>query len=432
MAGKVFVTSLGCPKNLTDTEKMSALSVKRGFEISFDEESSDHALLNTCGFIGPAIEESHEHIKYLLQLKAEGVFDKVVVAGCLANRCGEALLRNYPDLDGVVGIGDQDKIAEVFDSSERSFLCKYQKNLVLEPKLQVTLPHTAYLKIADGCDNKCTYCTIPLIRGGYRSKPKNDIITEAQFLAEQGVKELTLIAQDTTRYGIDLYGSCELPDLLRHLVKIDGIEWIRVMYAYPELVSDELIELMAQEHKVCNYLDMPLQHIADNVLSRMNRRLDSAGIRKLLKKIRSKVPDVAIRTNFIVGFPGETADDFEILKRFVKEEGFSRVGVFTYYPETGTAAAELENQISEELKEIRCDELINEQSRVIDKMNKGLIGKNFRILMDTPNVGRTFRDAPEIDGFVELKNSSVSAGSFANVQISGASGYQLEGILIQT
>jgi ribosomal protein S12 methylthiotransferase len=410
---KIFVISLGCPKNQTDTEEILGGMLDDGNEVVFEEEQADEALLNTCAFIKPAIEETESEIEYLLDLKRKGIIKKVTVAGCYVERFKNEIMAKYPEIDELIGV----------------------KKAISLPKSKflTTMPHSAYLKIADGCDNKCTYCTIPSIRGGYRSKPIDDIIIEAESLAAQGVKELSLVAQDTTSYGKDLYKKTCFNQLLKRLTKIKGIEWIRIMYAYPELVTDELIRLIAEEDKICNYLDMPLQHISDGILKSMSRRVSGQEIREKIEMIRSIVPDMAIRTNFIVGFPGETADDFAELKSFIKEAGFSKVGVFKYWQEKGTPAARMANQIDEKTKTERYDQLIMTQSRVIDKLNKQIIGKTMKVLIDLPFIGRSQYLAPEIDGGIAIdSDKAYNSGDFLDLKITAAEGYSLRGVPLTT
>lgn len=405
----IFPISLGCPKNLVDTERLLARFQDEGYQVVYDLDKADIVLINTCGFIAPAIAESTSEIARALELKKNGQISSVIVAGCLVQRQRKKLQEDFPEIDRFI------TLKELPDE-------KYAR-------LQVTLPHTAYLKIADGCDNKCSYCTIPSIRGGYRSRPEDDIIKEAKRLAEHGVKEVSLIAQDTTCYGIDLYREYRLPKLISRLTKIDGLAWIRIMYAYPETVSEELIDVLAAEPKVCKYLDMPLQHISDDILKSMNRRSSELEIRRKLEQIKRKVPEIALRTNFIVGFPGETNRDFKALEKFVKEMEFKKVGIFTYSPEKGTPAAKMQAQVPEELKQQRYNKLVSLQSKVVDILNEGLREKMLTVLLDTAKFGRTQYEAPDIDGGILIdSNQTFQAGSFLPVKITGANGYLLKGV----
>jgi ribosomal protein S12 methylthiotransferase len=405
----IFPISLGCPKNLVDTERLLARFQQEGYRIVNDLSQSDTVLINTCGFIAPAIAESETEIAEALELKKSGKIRSVIVAGCLVQRRLKKLQEDFPEID---------KFIDLKSLPDEKYA-----------RLQVTLPHTAYLKIADGCDNCCSYCTIPSIRGGYRSRPEDDIITEARKLVEHGVKEVSLIAQDTTRYGIDLYNDYCLPKLISRLTKIRGLEWIRLMYVYPEMVSDELLALIAGEAKVCKYLDMPLQHISDPILKSMNRRSSEQTIRDTIERIRQKVPDLALRTNFIVGYPGETEQDFDRLLHFVKEVQFNKVGVFAYSQEAGTPAALMDAQVPEGLKQERYNKLVSLQSKVVDTLNKGLRGKIMTVLLDTADFGRTQQEAPDIDGGVLVSaKQRLRPGTFVPVRITGADGYMLKGV----
>ncbi|MDR2432015.1 MAG: 30S ribosomal protein S12 methylthiotransferase RimO [Candidatus Margulisbacteria bacterium] len=427
----IFPISLGCPKNLTDTEEMLGVLQARGYRVVTGDPPADIALLNTCAFIGPAVREADAEIKKLLALKKQGYFGRVIVAGCLVQREKEKLLRKYPGVDAIVGVGDVPNIAGILENTAGGGRNAGAIPRILtrrEFRFPATLPHSAYLKIADGCDNACAFCAIPRLRGGYRSKPIDDIIAEAESMAAGGVKELSLVAQDTTSYGIDLYGAYRLADLLRALVKVSGLQWIRVMYAYPERVSPELLEAMAGEPKICHYLDLPLQHIADRVLGAMLRDSTAALIKQKLKLIREIVPDIALRTNFIVGYPGETEADFQALLAFVEEYEFSKVGVFAYCREKGTRAAELTGQLPRAVKNRRSAALTGAQSRVIDRKNKKMIGKEAQILMDMPQFGRSQYEAPDIDGGVNF-TSRLSPGSFVSARITGAEGYILKATL---
>jgi len=441
MLKKVFIVSLGCPKNLTDAEVMAGRLAAAGFEFTSDETEADIALINTCAFLGSAVKESEDEIKRLLSLKERGRIKKVAVTGCLAEREKDRLLRKFPGIDAVVGINALDLINSALNGARSCIIPAALPLAAPELKVRLTSPHTAYLKIADGCDNHCSYCAIPMIRGHFRSKPVADVLTEAADLSASGAAEISLIAQDTTSYGMDIYGRPRLYDLLKKLAAAPGIRWLRLLYVYPEKLSSEILKLMRDEKTVCRYLDMPLQHISDNVLKKMNRRSTELSIRSKLAAIKKFMPDAAVRTNFIVGFPGETEKDFKKLLKFVKDTGFAGVGVFKYSREPGTSAAGLPDQVPEKIKTARMNELIDAQSRIIDRLNTSLTGKTVEVLMDSANFGRTYRDAPEIDGKVEVtapkltaasrrKPAELKAGDFVKVRITGASGYLRRGTLI--
>jgi ribosomal protein S12 methylthiotransferase len=423
---KLFIVSLGCPKNLSDAEVMAGELAAAGWELAPDEASADAALVNTCAFLGSAVKESEGEIRRLLRLKARGKLSKVMVAGCLVEREKEGLLRRFPDLDALVGVNALSKAAEAVELG---------KNYILPPtphidsprlKARLTARHSAYLKIADGCDNRCAYCLIPSIRGGFRSKPIDSVVEEAQRLAASGAVEISLIAQDTTSYGADLYGEPRLAALLKELVKIKAVRWWRLMYVYPERVTKDLIAVMKANRSVCRYLDMPLQHVATPVLRRMNRSSTEASIKAKIAELRRAMPDIALRTNFIVGFPGETRADFRRLVSFVKAARFDNVGVFAYSREPGTSAAGFPDQVPEPVKAERVDALVRAQSAVVDDINAGLAEKKLELLMDSPVFGRTYRDAPDIDGRVEvepLPGRPLKAGDLVKVKIVSAAGY---------
>ncbi len=440
MPQKVFIISLGCPKNLTDAEVMAGSLAAGGFELTTDESEADIALINTCAFLNSAVKESEAEIERFSSLKERGKLSKIAVTGCLAEREKNLLLTRFPAIDAVVGINALDRISSALNGETDYILPETLPLAAPKFKARLTAPHTAYLKIADGCDNHCSYCAIPMLRGAFRSKPMDDVVTEAGNLAASGAKEISLIAQDTTSYGIDTHGRPRLYELLKGLVRIPGIKWLRLLYVYPEKLPPELLKLMRDEKKICHYLDMPLQHISDNILKKMNRRSTERSIKAKIAAIRKFIPDIAFRTNFIAGFPGETEKDFARLRGFVAGAGFDNVGVFAYSRERGTPAAGLPGQVPETLKTARMNELINAQSGVIDRTNIGLIGETVQVLMDSGNFGRTYRDAPDIDGKVEVlpkpagrgKKASPppKAGDFVNVKITGASGYLRRGTII--
>ena len=469
---KLFIVSLGCPKNLTDAEVMAGQLAAGGFELTTDETEADVVLINTCAFLSSAVKESETVIDRFIALKKRGKVSKIAVTGCLVEREKELLLRRFPQIDAVVGIHALDKIGSALNGETRYILPAAAPLTAPRLKLRLTAPHTAYLKVADGCDNRCAYCAIPIIRGPFRSKPLGQAVREAGDLAASGAREISLIAQDTTSYGADLYGRPKLYELLKKLLKLKGVDWLRLMYIYPEKLSSDLLKLMRDESRICGYLDMPLQHISDNILKKMNRRSTERSIKSKIASVRKFIPDIAFRTNFIVGFPGETEKDFEKLSAFVAETGFDNVGVFTYSREQGTPAAGLPGQIEEKVKAERMKRLISVQSRVVDKKNSRLIGKTVKVLMDCADFGRTEKDAPEVDGKVEVtqdsgfkipdsrlkikdsrlkiqdlrfktedlkkkrdtesggRNVKLTAGEFVNVKITGASGYLRRGTAI--
>ena len=431
---KIFIVSLGCPKNLSDAEVMAGELASAGWRLAASEDEADAALINTCAFLGSAVKESEGEIKRLLRLKARGKLSKVIVTGCLVEREKDGLLKRFPGLDAAVGIHALASIARAVKESGSYILPVGALN---SPrfKARLTARHSAYLKIADGCNNRCAYCLIPSIRGGFRSKPPEQLAEEARRLAESGAVEISLIAQDTTTYGADLKGRPGLAGLLKELTRIKSVAWWRLMYVYPERLDKELIALMRGTGSVCRYLDMPLQHIATPVLKRMNRISTEKSIKAKIAELRKAMPDIALRTNFIVGFPGETDKDFKKLLGFVRSARLDNVGVFKYSPEPGTSAATMPGQVPEEVKEERADELIQAQSAVVDAINGELPGSTVKVLMDSPSFGRTYRDAPDIDGRVELLQAEKSArtpkpGEIVSVKITEATGYLRRGFLV--
>ncbi len=421
---KFYLISLGCPKNLTNSEEFSARLLAAGHEMVFTPEEADEIIVNTCGFIASAVEEAKEEIRYALDLKKAGTVKKVAVTGCLVERFKEQVAKEFPEIDTLFSIAAQETVENTL-TKQGVILDPLPKSLYLpEYKMSLTAPHTAYLKVADGCNNRCAYCTIPFIRGAYRSKPMEDVLREAELMTQNGVKEISLIAQDTTSYGMDLYGKPQLVELLEKLLKIDGLGRLRIMYGYPHRVTKELARLMAGTDKIFHYIDIPLQHIADPVLKRMNRHCDSAQIRATLDMLKTEVPDISLRTNFIVGFPGETKEDFNELKKFVQEYEFDNMGVFEYFREPGTAAYDME-QIPQEVKQERSAELVEAQSRVIDNINKRLLGTTLEAIADGPDFGRTYKDAPDIDGKVTF-TKPVETGSIFKARVVAAEGYERE------
>lgn len=435
---KVYFDTLGCPKNFNDSEMAMGILENAGYGIVDSPDEADIIVVNTCGFINDAKVESIDEIFNMSAYKEEG--KKLVVSGCLAQRYADELYDEMPEVDGFLGVNDYDRLPELLDD-----LCSENKDRfkVIDPcrieELEIKArklsddPYTATLKIAEGCNNVCAYCIIPKIRGPYRSRKKENIVEEAQRLADAGCKELVLIAQDVSYYGMDIYGSLELPDLLHRLCKIDGIRWIRLMYCYEDRITDELIETIASEEKICNYIDIPIQHASDRILKSMNRRSTSASLDDTLGKLRKAIPDIHIRTALIVGFPGETEDDYDILQDFVEKQRFARLGVFAYSKEEGTVAAEMPDQIDEEIKQERLDGIMVRQMEISLAYNENKIGSIMDVMVDERDedgsyIGRTEYDAPEIDNsviFVPLKEHR--PGDIVRVKIEDAFDYDLEG-----
>ena len=421
---KFFLISLGCPKNLTNSEEFSARLLAHGHQLVFTPQEADTVIINTCGFISSAVKEGTEEIRHALELKRQGVIKRVAVTGCMVDRYREQMAKDFPEADTVFSIAAQDHVEDLI--GQDGFFLESLANALYIPEYKMTLTatHTAYLKIADGCNYRCAYCTIPFIRGAYRSKPMEQIVQEARLLTQNGVKEISLIAQDTTSYGIDLYKKPSLTDLLKKLLKIRGLGRLRIMYAYPNLVTQELADLMAGEKQIFHYLDIPLQHIADPVLKNMNRQCDGKKIKDTLDMLKKTVPDISLRTNFIVGFPQETQKDFNELKKFVREYEFDNMGVFEYFREKGTPAYEMK-QIPAAVKHQRARELEETQSRVIDKINKRLVGAEMEVIADGADFGRTYKDAPDIDGKVTF-TKPVPPGCIFYGRVVAAQGYERE------
>lgn len=439
MEYKVGMISLGCPKNQVDAEHMLALIDAAGCEIVDYVDGCDVVIVNTCGFIDDAKKEAIENILDMVELKKEGIISKIIVTGCLAQRYKDEIVTEIPEVDAVVGIGANGDIVKTIEEvmSGVDTIEKYppRVDLPLEGQRILTTPqYWAYLKIGEGCSNRCTYCTIPSIRGNMRSRSMENVIEEAKQLAESGVKELILIAQDTTSYGLDLYGELKLPELLNELCKIDSIEWIRLLYCYPDRITDELIETMKKQDKVVNYIDLPLQHADDKILKAMNRRGDQAMIRNVIEKLRTKIPDVVIRTTFIVGFPGEGEDEFENLAVFVNEIEFDRLGVFTFSAQEGTPAYDMEDQVEEDVKTRRGEIIMQDQYSIMEEKNNEKIGKTYKVIVEDYDgysdsyTGRTYMDAPEIDGLVRFTSDrDLDIGDFAEVEIFDVEDYDLIG-----
>ena len=439
---KVGFVSLGCSKNLVDTEVMLRKLHDAGFEITPDETEAEIVVINTCGFIESAKQESIDNILDIAWLKKNGKCRGIIATGCLVERYREQVMDEMPELDALVGIGSIDKIVDAcravldgkkYTSFEDKETCKLGGERIL-----TTEPHIAYLKIAEGCDNKCTYCAIPLIRGRLRSRTVEDIVAEAKELEALGVKEINLIAQDTSRYGLDLYGEYSLARLVREITKNTDIPWIRLLYCYPDKITDELIEELATNDRLVKYMDIPIQHISDPVLKRMNRHGGSELIRETVKKLRERVPGITLRTTAMVGFPGETEEDFEALCEFVKEAEFDRFGAFTYSAEEGTVAAELDGEIDEQVKQDRYDILMQTQLTVAESVSQSKIGKTLNVLCDGYDTvaeihyGRSEADAPDVDGRVYFKaKKRVAPGSFVNVKITEALDYDVIGVVTE-
>lgn len=436
---KVGMISLGCPKNQVDGEIMLEKLNKSGFTVAESIEDSDVMIINTCGFIEDAKREAIETILEVAEYKTAGLISAIVVTGCLAERYQEEILREIPEVDSVIGIGADRDIVKVCQKAlvgVRSSFYPDKKYLLLDGERMLSTPsHWAYLKISDGCDNKCSYCAIPGIRGGYIERPMENIIFEAKSLAGKGVKELILVAQDTTKYGLKLYGEYRLPALLKELVKIDGIEWIRLYYCYPDRVTDDLIDVIAKEEKICSYIDIPLQHCNRDILKSMNRSGSYETLKELLLKMKRRIPGLSLRTTFMTGFPGETEAQFEELCRFVKEIKFDKMGCFTFSPEEDTPAFEYENQIDEEVKKRRAEVLMDIQYSITQSANKSRIGNIYRTVIDEKTesgyIGRSYLDSPEIDsGIIISSEREHNTGEFINVKITDYDGYDLIGVEI--
>jgi ribosomal protein S12 methylthiotransferase rimO len=431
---KVFIDTLGCPKNFNDSEFAAGILEENGYEIIDSPDEADIIMVNTCGFINDAKKESIEHIFEMSERRKDG--GKLVVSGCLSQRYSEELSKEIPEADCIIGVNQYNNLPEILSDIDNNHVAANSCDLDYLEKTVRKLsdnPYTATLKIAEGCDNTCTYCIIPMIRGNFRSKKMEDVIAEAKELANAGCKELILIAQDVTYYGKDLYGQFVLPELLRKLCKIDGIEWIRLMYCYDERITDELIQVMAEEDKICKYIDIPLQHASDNILRLMRRQTTRKSIKETLAKLKAAMPDIHVRTTLIVGFPGETEDDYDQLLELVESERFSRLGVFTYSQEENTLAAEMDNQIDEDIKQIRFDGVMRRQMLISSELNKEKIGKVFDVIVDSMDedgsfIGRTRFDAPEIDNSVIFTSKNeLQPGDIVKVKINDAFDYDIIG-----
>ena len=437
---KILFVSLGCDKNLVDSEVMLGLLRSEGFQLTGEEAEADVIVVNSCCFIGDAKEESINTILEMAAWKEEGVCRALIVTGCLAERYKEEVLAEMPEVDAVVGTASYDKIVEVVkDVLHLKSGCQVFQNIDQTPEVQVkrvvtTGGHYAFLKIAEGCDKHCTYCIIPKVRGKYRSVPMERLVRETEELAAGGVRELILVAQETTLYGCDLYGHKALPELLRKLAAIPGIVWIRIQYCYPEEITDELIQVIREEKKICRYLDIPVQHASDSVLKRMGRRTNGVQLREMIRKLRAEIPELALRTTLISGFPGETKEDHEILMDFVEEMEFDRLGVFAYSQEEDTPAAVMETQVPEDVKEERRSEVMELQQEISLEKSREMIGRTLLVMIEgkvadeNAYVGRTYRDAPNVDGYIFINtDQEMMTGDFARVQVTGALEYDLIG-----
>lgn len=433
--------SLGCDKNLVDSEMMLGMLAEKGYCFTDDENDADAVVVNTCCFIGDAKEESVNTILEMAEMKKSGRIKALVVTGCLAQRYREEIRKEIEEVDAVIGTSAIEELPAVLDAAfkgkaEDCYHRLDEKPLTGKKRILTTGGHYAYLKIAEGCDKHCTYCIIPKVRGPYRSVPMESLVGEAQVLADQGVKELILVAQETTVYGQDIYGHKALPELLERLCGIDGLVWIRLLYCYPEEIDDALIRVIQKEEKICHYLDIPIQHASDAVLKRMGRRTNQKELTNTVNKLRREIPDICLRTTLITGFPGETEEDFETLYSFVEETAFDRLGVFPYSQEEDTPAAEMLDQIPEEVKQARCDELMALQQEIAFDAAAAMKGQTVTAMIEGKvadedvYVARTYKDAPDVDGFLFIQTDrELMTGDFAQVRITGSHEYDLMGEL---
>lgn len=436
---KILCISLGCDKNLVDTEMMLGLLNRDGYTFTDDEQEADIIVINTCCFINDAKEESVNTILEMAELKKTGSCKALIVTGCMAQRYKQEIIDEIPEVDGILGTSTYDEISNVLHRvlGGETVSCFHDLDELPEVetgRMITTGGHYAFLKIAEGCDKHCTYCIIPSLRGKYRSVPMERLLKEAKSLAEQGVRELILVAQETTLYGVDIYGRKMLPKLLEELAKISGIYWIRIQYCYPEEITEELIQTIKKEEKVCHYLDIPIQHASDRILKRMGRRTNQAQLREMIGRLRSEIPDIALRTTMIAGFPGETEEDHEEVMAFVDEMEFERLGVFAYSAEEDTPAAGFPDQIPEEIKEERRDEIMELQQEIAFEKSEAMVGRVLDVMIegkvaDEPAyVGRTYMDAPNVDGYIFVNSGELfMSGDFVRVKVTGASEYDLIG-----
>ena len=439
---KILFISLGCDKNLVDTEVMLGMLASRGYEMTNDEQEADIIVINTCCFIHDAKEESIQNILDMAEYKKNGSAKALIVTGCMAERYRQEILDEIPEVDEVLGTTAYDRILDAVDAAlagQHEVMTADLDALPLPEtkRLVTTGGHFAYLKIAEGCDKHCTYCIIPKIRGNFRSVPMERLLKEAQDLAAQGVKELILVAQETTLYGKDLYGEKSLPKLLRELCKISGIRWIRILYCYPEEITDELVQVMKEEPKICHYLDLPIQHANDTILKRMGRRTSKQELIDIVQKLRKEIPDICLRTTLITGFPGETQEQHEEVMEFIDTLEFDRLGAFTYSPEEDTPAATFEDQIDEEVKEDRQADIMELQQEIAFDKAEDMIGREVLVMIEgkvadeNAYVGRTYRDAPNVDGLIFINTDvELISGDFAKVKVTGALDYDLIGELM--
>lgn len=439
---KIMFISLGCDKNLVDTESMLGILSNRGYAFTDDETQAEVIVINTCCFIHDAKQESIDTILEMARMKQEGVCKALVVAGCLAHRYQDELIAELPEVDAYVGTTSYDKIADVIDAvlnGEGYNVTDDADRLVMtqEERVVTTGGYYEYLKIAEGCDKHCTYCIIPKVRGSYRSYPMEYLVHQAEHLVRNGARELILVAQETTMYGVDRYGRKSLAELIRKLAAIADLKWIRILYCYPEEIDDDLIAVIKNEPKVCHYLDMPIQHASDRILKRMGRRTSRSELAEIIHKLRENIPDIAIRTTLITGFPGETEEDYQELFDFVDEMEFDRLGVFPYSAEEGTPAAEFADQIEEAVKEFRRDELMALQQEISIEQSAAMVGSTIECMIEGKiadedvYVGRSYKDAPNVDGYVFINTScNLMSGDIVQVQIDGSTEYDLIGSLL--
>ncbi len=440
---KIMFVSLGCDKNLVDTEMMLGMLAEKGYTFTDDEMQADVIVVNTCCFIGDAKEESINTLLEMAELRKDGQIKALLAAGCLAQRYREEIQQEIPEVDAVLGTMAIDQIVQAVEEVLAGKKRNHYRDLSTKPlegsrRIVTTGGHFAYLKIAEGCDKHCTYCIIPKVRGNYRSVPMEELLRQTKELAAGGVKELILVAQETTLYGTDLYGTKMLPQLLRKLAAVDGIYWIRILYCYPEEITPELIQTIKEEKKVCHYLDIPIQHASDAVLRRMGRKTDREHLEKMIRTLREEIPDICLRTTLITGFPGETEEDFETLLDFVDEMEFDRLGVFPYSQEEDTPAALMEDQIPEEIKEERRDQVMELQQEIAFDKAEEMTGRILDVMIEGKiaeedvYVGRTYKDAPNVDGFVFVNTDRMlMTGDFARVRITGSNEYDLIGELYE-
>ncbi len=438
---KILFISLGCDKNLADSEEMLGLLTAGGHEITDDETQADAIVINTCCFIKDAKEESVETILEMAEYKKTGSCHALIVTGCMAQRYQKEIIEEVPEVDAVLGTTSYGDIVKALEEAVAGNHFEEFRDIDYLPdtgskRVLTTGGHFGYLKIAEGCDKHCTYCIIPKLRGRFRSVPMERLVAQAEDMAEQGVKELILVAQETTVYGKDLYGKKSLHILLKKLCEIRGIRWIRILYCYPEEIYDELIETIRDEKKICHYLDIPIQHASDRILKRMGRRTSKQELIDIIGKLRKEIPDIVLRTTLITGFPGETEEDHEELKEFVDEMEFDRLGVFTYSPEENTPAAEMADQVPEEVKEERRDELMELQQEISYDRGQDRIGQELLVMIEgkvadeSAYIGRTYGDAPKVDGYIFVQTGELlMTGDFAKVRVTGALEYDLIGVL---